>query len=86
MVNNYNITQSKPAAYTIKVTNQSGLLTPATIGTPVVSAAGILTYAETIAQLSDVIEINPPNNATLVYDAYTEKYIVQLLNLDGGTF
>jgi hypothetical protein len=37
--------------------------------------------------LSDVIEgAGAANNATLVYNSDTDKYEVQQLNLDGGTF
>jgi hypothetical protein len=37
--------------------------------------------------LDDVIEgETAANNATLVYNSATDKYVVQELNLDGGTF
>ncbi len=37
--------------------------------------------------LDDVVEGNTvANNMTLVYNAATDKYVVQELNLDGGTF
>lgn len=37
--------------------------------------------------LDDVIEGEAAaNNATLVYNSATDKYVVQELNLDGGTF
>lgn len=37
--------------------------------------------------LDDVIEgNNVANNMTLVYNAASDKYVVQQLNLDGGTF
>lgn len=38
-------------------------------------------------QMRDVIEpAGAANNSTLVYNAQTDKYIVQEINLDGGTF
>lgn len=38
-------------------------------------------------QLLDVIEPpNAPENSVLVYHPDTDKYVVQELNLDGGTF
>lgn len=37
--------------------------------------------------LDDVEEVgSPANNSTLVYNAATDKYVVQEINLDGGTF
>lgn len=37
--------------------------------------------------LDDVIEgVGVANNMTLVYNSATDKYTVQELNLDGGTF
>lgn len=38
-------------------------------------------------QLKDVVEpAGAANNATLVYNSQTDKYTVQEINLDGGTF
>lgn len=37
-------------------------------------------------ELLDVVEINPQNNSTLVYDSLTDKYIVKELDIDGGEF
>lgn len=37
-------------------------------------------------QLIDVVENNPQNNDTLVYDSSVDKYIVKSLDLDGGEF
>ena len=37
--------------------------------------------------LEDVVEpLAVANNMTLVYNSATDKYVVQELNLDGGTF
>lgn len=38
-------------------------------------------------QLKDVVEpLGAVDNSTLVYDSLTDKYRVQEINLDGGTF
>jgi hypothetical protein len=41
-----------------------------------------------VSQLSDVLlPIDPPaNNSTLVYDTTNNKYVVEQMNVDGGTF
>jgi hypothetical protein len=44
------------------------------------------TGASRLDQLEDVLESSPTNNSTLVYDSATDKYVVQQINLDGGTF
>ena len=36
--------------------------------------------------LSDVDATSESNNATLVYDGTTDKYVVKQLDLDGGNF
>ncbi|CAB5221276.1 hypothetical protein UFOVP247_125 [uncultured Caudovirales phage] len=36
--------------------------------------------------LSDVVEISPQNGDTLQYNSADDKYYVQALQLDGGTF
>jgi hypothetical protein len=37
-------------------------------------------------QLADVVELNPQDNFTLVYESSSDKYIVKALDLDGGEF
>lgn len=44
------------------------------------------TSAKRLDQLLDVVENNPQNNDTLVYDSSVDKYIVKSLDLDGGEF
>lgn len=52
------------------------------------SNAGVGTnLANRLDTLDDVLEGNTvANNMTLVYNSATDKYVVQELNLDGGTF
>lgn len=50
-------------------------------------ATSLATNANRLDRLDDVIEnAGTANNSTLVYNAATDKYTVQELNLDGGTF
>ena len=39
-----------------------------------------------VEELTNITTAGKENNATLVYNASTEKYDVKKLNLDGGTF
>jgi hypothetical protein len=36
--------------------------------------------------LVDVVESTPANNSTLVYYSANDTYVVEQLNLDGGSF
>jgi hypothetical protein len=77
--------------YVVKVINQNGVLVPTYGGssyitsnqTPPVSNGSGVTQ---LSQLSDVVDINPTNNSTLVYNSTNNKFVVQQLGLDGGTF
>lgn len=44
------------------------------------------TQANRLDQLSDVSEISPANNMTLVYRSTTDTYVTDYLDLDGGSF
>lgn len=65
--------QQSPAGITLRNTIQSGA-----------SANGV----SRLDALLDVVpdSANTPAGSTLVYDPTTDKYVVKLLNLDGGTF
>lgn len=77
----------------VKVNNMSGVLTPSTTGITLGNfTAGIVARLDT---LLDVVEGNPNNGDTLIYNSSDDKYYVQTLtnltsnnvsNLDGGTF
>lgn len=59
-----------------------------------IKTTDVLTLSSTLTaslnrldKLDDVIESDDvTNNMTLVYNASSDKYVVQELNLDGGTF
>jgi len=87
MANNFTVIRTNPKpAYTVKVNDQNGVFLPSQTGTPFVTPQVPIVTPRTIGELTDVIEINPPNNATLVFDSFTSKYIVKEYNIDGGTF
>jgi len=39
-----------------------------------------------LESLADVEEISPANGATLVYRSQDDKYVVQMIDVDGGVF
>lgn len=87
MANNFTVVRTNPRpSYTVKINDQNGVFLPSQTGTPFVTPQVPLITPRNISELSDVIEINPPDNATLVYDTITQKYIVKTLNVDGGLF
>lgn len=55
--------------------------------TDILTISGTTAVLNRLDGLDDVIEANTvANNMTLVYNSATDKYVVQELNLDGGTF
>lgn len=55
--------------------------------TDILTISGSTAVLNRLDGLDDVIEGNTAaNNMTLVYNSATDKYVVQELNLDGGTF
>lgn len=72
----------------IKVSNENGTLVPEqTSGVTIVSSGVLDDTINRLDQLADVVEgVSPQDNATLVYDAATDKYVVQPMMLDGGAF
>ena len=55
--------------------------------TDILTLSGTTAVLNRLDGLDDVIEANTvANNMTLVYNSATDKYIVQELYLDGGTF
>jgi hypothetical protein len=71
----------------ISVRAVNGILTPASSGSITLNNQGAVAGAATrLDGMGDVIENNPANNYTLVYNSQDDKYYVQELDLDGGTF
>lgn len=55
--------------------------------TDILTLSGTTSVLNRLDGLDDVIEgESVANNMTLVYNSATDKYVVQELNLDGGTF
>lgn len=55
--------------------------------TDILTISGTTAVLNRLDGLDDVVEgIEVANNMTLVYNSATDKYVVQELNLDGGTF
>ena len=55
--------------------------------TDILTISGTTAVLNRLDGLDDVIEgAGVANNMTLVYNSATDKYVVQELNLDGGTF
>jgi len=55
--------------------------------TDILTISGTTAVLNRLDGLDDVFEGNTvANNMTLVYNSATDKYIVQELDLDGGTF
>jgi hypothetical protein len=75
----------RSANITVRAVN--GFLTPASTGTVTLNNQGSILGAGTrLDGLADVVESSPANNYTLVYNSQEDKYYVQELDLDGGTF
>jgi len=55
--------------------------------TDILTISGTTAVLNRLDGLDDVVEgVSVANNMTLVYNSATDKYIVQELDLDGGTF
>ena len=55
--------------------------------TDILTISGTTAVLNRLDGLDDVVEgVGVANNMTLVYNSATDKYVVQELNLDGGTF
>ncbi len=74
-------------ALSIKVVAIGGSIRPSTQAdaVTVTSASGVAAVAR-LDSLVDVVESNPQNNSTLVYYSANDTYVVEQLNLDGGSF
>jgi hypothetical protein len=74
------------SALKIKVVATGGSIRPSTQAdaVTVTSASGVT--ASRLDSLVDVVEGTPTNNSTLVYYSANDTYVVQQLNLDGGSF
>ena len=73
-------------ALSLKVVATGGSIKPSTQAdaVTVTSASGVT--ASRLDSLVDVVESNPQNNSTLVYYSANDTYVVEQLNLDGGSF
>jgi hypothetical protein len=74
------------SALKIKVVATGGSIRPSTQAdaVTVTSASGVT--ASRLDSLIDVVEGTPTNNSTLVYYSANDTYVVEQLNLDGGSF
>jgi hypothetical protein len=75
-------------ALSLKVVETSGSIKPSTQAdaVTVTSAAGVTAAVTRLDSLVDVVEGTPTNNSTLVYYSANDTYVVEQLNLDGGSF
>jgi hypothetical protein len=73
-------------ALSLKVVATGGSIKPSTQAdaVTVTSASGVT--ASRLDSLVDVVERTPANNSTLVYYSANDTYVVEQLNLDGGSF
>ena len=75
----------RSANITVRAVN--GVLSPAATGTVTLNNQGAISGAGVrLDSMLDVVESAPANNYTLVYNSQDDKYYVQELDLDGGTF
>ena len=79
---------SNRTALSLKVVETSGSIKPSTQAdaVTVTSAAGVTSAVTRLDSLVDVVESTPANNSTLVYYSANDTYVVEQLNLDGGSF
>jgi hypothetical protein len=78
-------------ALSLKVVATGGSIKPSTQADAVTVTSAIATGgggggATRLDSLVDVVESNPQNNSTLVYYSANDTYVVEQLNLDGGSF
>ena len=74
-------------ALSLKVVETSGSIKTSTQADAVtVTAAAVSGGATRLDSLVDIVESNPQNNSTLVYYSANDTYVVEQLNLDGGSF
>jgi hypothetical protein len=75
------------ASIKIKVVNVGGSIKPSTQANAVtVTSASGVALPTRLDSLIDVVEGVPQNNSTLVYYSANDTYVVEQLNLDGGSF
>ncbi len=75
-------------ALSLKVVETSGSIKTSTQADAitVTSASVGGSGATRLDSLVDIVESNPQNNSTLVYYSANDTYVVEQLNLDGGSF
>jgi len=77
----------RSTAGTITVKQQNGTLVQTTANpTLTLNNLGAASASGRLDTLQDVVEGSPANNYTLVYSSTDDKYYVQELDLDGGSF
>lgn len=74
----------RSANITVRAVN--GILTPSAGSVTLNNQGAIVGAGTRLDNLADVIESSPTDNSTLVYNSQDDKYYVQQLNLDGGSF
>lgn len=71
----------------LKVVATDGRITQSTQADAVtVTSSATIVASNRLDNLQDVVEGSPADGSTLVYDETTDTYIVQELDLDGGSF
>ena len=75
------------ASIKIKVVSVGGSIKPSTQANAVtVTSSSGAALPTRLDSLIDVVEGTPQNNSTLVYYSANDTYVVEQLNLDGGSF
>jgi len=64
----------------------SGGVVGSTLSSNAVTLTNSAVGKKKVAELEDVNDTNVVDGGTLVYDADNEEYVLQALNVDGGTF
>jgi len=79
------VIKNKSANITVK--SISGVLTASPGSSVTLNNLGAVVGSSVrLDGMSDVVEGTPANNFTLVYNSSDDKYYVQALTLDGGSF
>ena len=70
----------------VNIGTQSGGIVGSTIGNNAITLTSQNIGKTKLTDLTDVNDATEVDGGTLVYDATTDEYILQSLNVDGGTF
>jgi hypothetical protein len=84
-----NVIVAKTRAVKVSANSTGGIIdttTPVTVRNSLGVSSNANAGVTRLDKLTDVVANNETDNATLVYRAADDKYIVKQLDLDGGTF